>query len=222
MKRTKIGKVPDFEYRVRIDSMKGRDKVIKRIERIIRSSMEYRDLMFFLKENVDFDQCLFFSGVTNSNGNKSRIEIHHEPFTLYDLVDIVLCKWEETGRPLNELYIAEEIMELHYKNMVGLVPLSKTVHELVHSSYKQGTDKLFIPINLVYGDFKEFIEDYGDYIDDAIYTKYKDRIDKTKELTPDSFKALMKDFEYLDVEGVDKLEKIESDEDKEISEEIVA
>ena len=211
-KTTKIPKLNKFEYRVPMDSFKNRDKFIKRIERHVRSSMEYRDLMFYLKENMDFNQCSFFVNVANGNGARSKIEIHHEPFTLYDIVDTVVTKFEEEGRPLNDMYIADEVMELHYRNMVGLIPLSKTIHEVVHSSYKNGTDKLYIPINLVYGNFREFIKEYGEYIDDSIYERYKFKIDKSKELTQESFNAILAEFEYLEVQGTEKLERMETDE----------
>ena len=211
-KTTKIPKLNKFEYRVPMDSFKNRDKFIKRIERHVRSSMEYRDLMFYLKENMDFNQCSFFVNVANGNGTRSKIEIHHEPFTLYDIVDTVVTKFEEEGRPLNDMYIADEVMELHYRNMVGLIPLSKTIHEVVHSSYKNGTDKLYIPINLVYGNFREFIKEYGEYIDDSIYERYKFKIDKSKELTQESFNAILAEFEYLEVQGTEKLERMETDE----------
>ena len=208
-KVTKIPKLNTFEYRVPLDTFKNRDKFVKRVERHIRSSMEYRDLMFYLKENMDFNQCAFFNHVENANGIKSRIEIHHEPFTLYDIVDTVVKKFEEEGRPINDMYISDEVMELHYRNMVGLVPLSKTLHEMVHSTYKNGTDKLYIPIQVVYGDFREFIKEYGEYIDDSIYERYKFKIDKSKELTQESFNAILAEFEYLDIDGNEKLQKME-------------
>ena len=99
------------------------------------------------------------------------------------------------------MYIADEAMELHYRNMVGLIPLSKSIHEIIHSTYKKGTDKLYIPVNMVYGVFREFIKEYGEYIDDAVYERYKFKIDKTKELTPESFNAIKTMFEYVDMYG---------------------
>ena len=42
--------------------------------------------------------------------------------------------------------------------MVGLIPLSETVHQLVHDNY------LFVPTNLVLGDFKKFVNLYDAYI----------------------------------------------------------
>jgi hypothetical protein len=50
--------------------------------------------------------------------------------------------------------VAKEVMELHYKLMVGLIPLSQTVHELAHSG------RLFIPSDKVLGRFNLFVEYY--------------------------------------------------------------
>ena len=210
-KITKIPKLNTFEYRYSLDSLKSRDKFVKRVERLIRSSIEYRDLIFYLKENMDFNKCAFFTHIENANGIRSKIEIHHEPFTLYDIVDTVVHKFEETGRPINDMYVADEVMELHYRNLVGLIPLSKTLHEVVHSTYKKGTEKLYIPIHIVYGNFREFIKEYGEYIDDAIYERYKFKIDKSKELTPESFQSIIKEFEYLDIDGSETLQKMSMD-----------
>lgn len=208
-KITKIPKLQSFEYRVPLDTFKNRDKFVKRCERHIRSSLEYRDLMYYLKENMDFNKCAFFTHVENANGIRSRIEIHHEPFTLYDIVDTVVRKFESEGKPISDMYICDEVMELHYRNMVGLIPLSKTLHEIVHSTYKEGTDKLYIPMHIVYGVFREFIKEYGEYIDDSIYERYKFKIDKSKELTAESFKAIITEFEYLEIADNEKLQKME-------------
>ena len=63
------------------------------------------------------------------------------------------------------LYLdADEVMECHYLNRVGLIPLSKTIHEMVHKS-----DKIFIPLHLVYGRYKEFFDVYGEYMSDQLF-----------------------------------------------------
>jgi hypothetical protein len=50
--------------------------------------------------------------------------------------------------------VGKEVMELHYKLLIGLIPLSQTVHELAHSS------KLFIPSNKVMGRYNLFVDLY--------------------------------------------------------------
>ena len=50
--------------------------------------------------------------------------------------------------------VAKEITMLHYKLLIGLIPLSKTVHQLVHDG------KLFIPVENVMGRYRTFVDIY--------------------------------------------------------------
>ena len=87
-----------MEYYVDISDDKKRFKFISRIERIVRSSTEYRDYISYLKETVGLDSCTFFPGISSSGKyNKIKIEMHHEPLTLYDIVATVVNKYEEEG-----------------------------------------------------------------------------------------------------------------------------
>ena len=215
-KVVKMTKMPDLQNFVILETSKQKDKFIKRVERICRSSMEYKDYIRFLKDNVGLDSCLFFKYVSNEKGDgkRVRIEMHHEPLTLYDYVSIVLAKYEKEGIPYNDLLIADEVMNIHAENGVGIVPLSVTAHQVVHSSADNDNKKLFVPINMVYGDYKSFMEKYDEYIDDAIYEKIERKVEQTKELTPESFDALTKQFTYYEVEGYDEIQPLESVEEE--------
>lgn len=215
IKNVKLTKPKTMEYYVNLSKDKDRHKFIKRIERIVRSSMEYRDYINFLKEHIGLDSCVFFQKVSNSSQNKRKrisIEIHHEPFTLYDIVDVVLRKYQEEGLKINDLDIADEVMNLHYENKVGLVPLSKTAHEMIHNS-----TKLIVPLNMCYGAYSEFLDEYEPYIDDSLYEKLERKLNMTSNLTQESFEAMLKEFTYLEVEGVEEVEKLQLDASQEIA-----
>ena len=208
----------EMEYYVPMEKQKDKVKFVSRIERIIRGSMEYRDYIKFLKENVGLDSCIFFQNITkdpeNIRGKHVTLEIHHEPLTLFDIVMAVVNKYEEEGLAMNALLIADEVMELHYANKVGLVPVSKTAHELIHN-----TNKLFVPLNFVYGEYSQFMDEYYEYIDDDVFSKVKEKVEKTKNIDKETFDALTKEFIEYDVEGYDDINKFEeeiSEEDKEI------
>ena len=117
------------------------------------------------------NHCAFFNNVENVQGSRVRIEIHHEPLTLFDIVKTVLNKYLEEAIPINDLYIADEVMELHYKNQVGLIPLSKSMHQIIHNS-----NEFVIPLNLVYGEYRQFLEDYNDYLDEDVLDKIERKI----------------------------------------------
>ena len=166
VKNLKLTKPNDMDYYVPLSNDKENHKFICRVEKLVRSSMEYRDYINFLKEHIGLDSCIFFQSIGGSGTKKSRvsIELHHEPFTLYDIVSAVLTKYKDEGLPINDLLIADEVMELHYANKVGLVPLSKTAHQVVHNS-----TKLFVPLNMVYGQYSQFLNEYDEYIKLEIY-----------------------------------------------------
>lgn len=144
-----------------LDNDKDRFKVIVTVERICRSSMEYKQLIEFLKVNMNMNFCSYFHNVSREgNGAKVRIEIHHEPFTLYDIVSIILNERIMHHKFVSFFDIADEVMEMHYKGFVGLVPLSETVHELVHAG------KVFIPLQFIDEGFNQFYLKYKEVIDD--------------------------------------------------------
>lgn len=198
----------EMEYEVSYNTEKDKRKFIEQTKRIIRSSKEYKDYIRFLKDNMDMNRCAFFSNVKHTKDNKVQIEIHHEPLTLDDIVRIVVEHQQAEGKPLNSLDVADEVMELHYNDEVGLVPLSTTIHEVIHNS-----DKISIPLTLCYGNYKQFVEDYQDFIEDDILTKLESKIEKTKELKAEDFEALMVHFQYLEVEGIDLPEKMDLEEE---------
>lgn len=212
MKKEKTLYIKDIEkpsYSVCLSSDKDAIKFIKRVERIVRTSTEYRDYIAFLKEYVDMTACTFFNKVDSAESRKIHVEIHHEPLTLMDIVSVVTNKWIADGIPLNDLLIADEVMELHYCNLVGLVPLSKTVHETIHHN----NPNAIIPLYVVYGNYKEFIVQYEDYLTDDIIDKLQRKIAATKAVTDSSFQLYELGFETINVDGVEMLQKIGSDEE---------
>ena len=204
IKTLKLEMPQQMEYEVSFDTEKDKRKFIERVKRIVRSSKEYKDYIRYLKENMDMNKCAFFSNIKHTKENKVQIEIHHDPFTLDDLVRIVIEKQMAEGNPLNDLDIADEVMELHYNDMVGLIPLSKTIHEVIHSD----AQKIILPLNLCYGNYKAFVDEYQDYMEDDILTRLEKKIEATKNITAEQFDALMVKFEYLEVDGYDLPEKI--------------
>ena len=139
-----------------LENEKELRKYYKNIEKEIRQSFEYRAMIQFLKENFGMDQCSF---IKTTDEDDVRIEIHHYPFTLYDIVLIVYKKRIFYGESLDVQMVSKECTMLHYKLLVGLISLSKTVHQLVHDS------KLFIPVDHVLGRYDLFVELYGQFCD---------------------------------------------------------
>ena len=197
--------IPDDGYHVSISTDKEKERFIKRIERIVRKSGEYRDYIQFLRQNLDMDSCAFFNNVTKKTNSKIRIEVHHEPLTLYDIVKILTEKYLQTGEEIDDLLIAEEVTRIHYTNQVGLIPLSKTLHEVVHNS-----NKLTIPMYMISGNFMAFLRENEEYWqeDKAIVKKLELLFTRTKEINESSFDVLKEKFVYLKVDGFELPVKI--------------
>jgi hypothetical protein len=197
--------IPDFEFD-EYDFMddKDRDKYIADLERHVRSSFEYRAMVQYLREYMNMNSCAFIPNVTNENTRKVRIELHHSPFTLRDICCIILNKRMKCNELLTIEAVAYEVMFTHYSLMVGLIPLSETVHELVHTQY------LFIPTDKVYGYYKAFVSAYYNYIDPELLDKLDELERLTKEGTyNDTYKQVLeKKYITVDMEGNDQYEKL--------------
>jgi hypothetical protein len=194
---------------------KDKFKFITTVEKLCRTSMEYYDLINFLRINMGMDFCSFFHKVSKNAYGKTRIkvEIHHEPFTLYDIVAIILNNRLDNNESVDMFDIANEVMECHYEGIVGLLPLSVTVHELVHSG------KLFIPLQFIDEGFNIFLNRYYgtiknmDGLTDMLEAKI--RLSKKYAENPDEFIGILKKkYIYVVNDGYDSCPKkleIESD-----------
>lgn len=178
----------------------NRDKLIKRIEKIVRQSYEYKELITFLKEEMDLDHCLLLSSLDLS---LVKLELHHDPLRLYDVVDTVIRKHEKkVGEDnLNVFDIAEEVMEIHFKGMIPLVPITTTVHELIHAG------EVFIPIQLIkqggWGDYKLFYNEYKAYMTPDFIGRLEDYIDMSNKVISEyNVPILERKYTYLSIDGM--------------------
>lgn len=212
IKTLKMSKPEKFNYVTPYETTKDRRAFINAVKKIVRGSKEYKDYISFLREFLDMDQCAFF-GKIGAGTQRVKIEVHHEPFTLEDYTTIVIRKQLDEGIELDDLEVAKEVMRLHYQNMVGLIPLSKTIHQVVHSD----AHKVIVPTYMVYGNFYKFFDEYYDYIvkDESLMQRFETKLQLTEELTESSFDVLHPKFEYIEVEGVQlPTYKIEDEADK--------
>jgi hypothetical protein len=196
IERRTIVDVPSVERHISIISDRDKVKLVKSIERIVRGSMEYKQYVAFLRKEIDMTMCSYFTNISKKDGAKVSIEIHHEPFTLYDITLIILEKWINEGQKINPVLIAEEVMKVHYQGRVGLIPLSITIHDLVHSG------KIFIPLQNVYGDFISFLEEYEPYISQDLQDMLEIKLKMSKDVEAQDQSILEKKYVYLEIDGM--------------------
>lgn len=161
-----------YNYEIATDEKK-KIKFIRSIEAIIRGSYEYSTYLGILKNELNYSHCMIIPGL-DIHDLKISIEFHHYPFTLFDLVSIEVDDYLNHERyAIDPFVIAENIMKYHFQNLIGLVPLSVTVHELVHDGSK------FINEKYILGDYDAYIKKNYHMIDDS----YIEKVDEIKNLS---------------------------------------
>jgi hypothetical protein len=93
------------------------------------------------------------------------LEIHHHPYTLFQLVDISMYNMQDQLYTIFDL--AKNVMKLHFMNLVGFVPLCISSHENYHNQI------LDIPIEVCEGNWKdlESVLNIPEYIESDVKRK---------------------------------------------------
>lgn len=155
-------------YLTSVDDMT--EKVVKYMEKEIRSSYEYNNYIHYLKEELDLTKCPLLPGLDCSNGAAS-LEFHHYPLNLYEITEIVgkqMLSSLGSDDSLSCFDISEQVMKEHYLGNIGLIPMTKTLHEMAHNN------TIVVPISKVNGNYKKFVEKYSSSIDNDIKDRIKD------------------------------------------------
>ncbi|MGL6099468.1 MAG: hypothetical protein ACRC0G_07570 [Fusobacteriaceae bacterium] len=200
-----VGEVhDDTSERMVVDVTDERDRndFIKKCEKLIRDSYEYKEFIDYLKNFLDMRECAYFENVNNYESKNIKIEIHHAPFTLYDIVDTILRKRAALGKPLKLLEVCNETMAIHFMGQVGVIPLSSTIHSLVHSG------KVSIPLKSIYGDYTKFDSIYGDFMSQDLRETYYTVLENDQNMPitpPDILKIKYMEVSMLNVERPEKM-----------------
>jgi hypothetical protein len=134
-----------------LDDEKTRDKIIKEIVSQVRRCPEYGRYRDYLIDNLDMGNCSILTNLDAEELENAEVELHHYPFTLYDIVEMVIGQMEFERVRFSTMAVAHRVMASHWKNFIGLVPLVKTIHELVHAG------QYFLDPRLVFGNWREFL-----------------------------------------------------------------
>lgn len=137
---------------------------VKTCVRQIRSSPEYSNFISYLRSTMELNTCAVLNKLSTEN---VKIELHHHCFTLFEIVECIVGFLLAKKMPFNTFLVSYLVMQEHYANNIGLIPLSSSVHELVHAG------GLFIHKDLVVGNHQQFYEDYKPYMPKEVKEKYK-------------------------------------------------
>ena len=173
-------------------------KFLIRMKYLIRNSYEYKKFVRFMKYSKGMDYCGIHPNVKARNGY--RIELHHTPFVLEDIVYVVINKRIKTNEDVKMSSIAEEVMKLHFAGLVGVYPLCETCHTYAHGE----ANDLFIPLDSIWGNPKAFYEIYQEFFPDQLKTKFENLLEVNKgyqimqDIVPE---GLIKNLIYVDNVG---------------------
>jgi hypothetical protein len=127
----------------------------KYLTSLVRKTPEFRNFMTFVKTFLDVSRCSFYEDYSMKNG--FIIELHHYPFSLFDICEAVATKMLKENSYFKAFFVLEEVALLHYKFLVGLTPLNPTAHDLAHNN------ELKIHPKIIIGEWKELYKEYFPY-----------------------------------------------------------
>lgn len=180
-------------------------KYIRDVKSEVRQSFEYREMIKYLRNYGGMNHSGLNPNISNNDSNKVKIEIHHTPYTLEDVVEAVYEKRLFYHQDLDIQMVAKEVMSLHYMAMIGLFPLSSTEHEMVHNGY------LYIPPNDVFGNWEAFKSKYGDFMDDEDKETIEDIVEYQKVFNPEKQNEILGQSNvYLDTTNVYEIPQLDT------------
>jgi hypothetical protein len=141
-------------------------ELLKYITGRVRITPEYRAFTHFVKNFLDVNRCSFYENFSMENG--FTIELHHHPFSLYDICEAIVQKQHKENGYFETYIVVEEALRLHYQFMVGLTPLNPTAHDLVHN------EELSIHPDIIIGEWEKLYKDYFPYLSETALKKYDD------------------------------------------------
>ena len=116
---------------------------IKNIEKLIRSSQEYKYWVYKQRSSKKL-----ICPITKISGDllKNQLELHHHPYTLFELVEAALeklqadymfnPKYDKRFYVINQISsfdVAKYVIELHLIDIIPYVPILSSYHRLYHS-----------------------------------------------------------------------------------------
>jgi len=154
-----------------LDNEKELKRFIRQCEGMIRKSPEYRIWTNYIREILGFFSC----DLTKENHAQCNCDIHHHPVSLYAIVKSVILSYIAKSKEFCSADIVVKVLELHYENKIGFVSIIRSLHEKFHNGYLQ------LPMQLVHGNYKLFMDAYNNYLEEEDVETIKGRLDVTFE-----------------------------------------
>jgi len=143
----------DLPMLIEIDSYDSLIYHIPYIERLVRSS-DYYDIWRAWNKSHEEANTDIIENLDISELKRTKIELHHFPLTLFDIVQYIGRKLLDDKEKTNPFEIAKLVLEEHLLGNIGYVPLLITHHQKYHDGI------LDLDMNKIKGNYKEFERKY--------------------------------------------------------------
>lgn len=141
-------------------------KFIKQCEGLVRKSPEYADWRRYLIDVMGINIC----SLTSESLSEVSLDIHHHIPSLYLIIKAIINKFLSEEKEFSSFDIAYETIKIHYLNNVGYVCLLKSLHEKFHNGF------LMISIENIKGNYKKFLDEYKNFLDEEDMININDRL----------------------------------------------
>ena len=141
-------------------------KFVRNCEMLVRRSLEYKLWRNYIIEVLQINECM----ITQEKNSEVSIDVHHHIPSLYILVSSLVNRNIENGEDFCTFDLCKEIIELHFQNKIGYVTLLKSMHEKFHNG------RLDIPVSLVKGDYRHFMNNYSRFLDEYDLESMEERM----------------------------------------------
>ena len=146
------------------------DEFIKAVERIVRTSLEYRTIIADKRGNDNENSCDLLSEYDFSD-KSTKLQMHHI-IPLYDICRAAAEKLIlDKQKNITTFDVANLVMQWHYENAFLYAFLSVSAHQLVHDG------QYTVPMEHIKGNAKIIKETYYD----CIASKYQEIVDSLCE-----------------------------------------
>lgn len=145
------------------------EKRMMEIMRLIRGSWDYRLMVSW--HRIRHQMNLGYFGEDEYDTETFTVELHHV-ITLWDITWLTGLMLIDRLENVSIYQIAEEVMKFHYDDLVWLVPVGKSEHELIHSG------EINVDWQKVHGDGHKLKEILYEFMSESDKTLW----DQTEEL----------------------------------------
>jgi len=141
-------------------------KFVRNCEKLFRGSLEYKLWKDYILDVLQYNSCM----VTNEKMSEVSIEIHHHIPSLFTLMKTLINHCIENNQDFSTFDICLKAIEVHFSNKIGYACLVSSMHEKLTNGY------LDLPIELVKGNYKEFMNEYAKYITEEDFEEINKRL----------------------------------------------